>query len=371
MRLSWSSIQKFLSCQRAYELHYIEGLQRKPGADKKNLLRGSAFHVGLDAALQASAAGATDEVMVKAAKFAAENYLTIKQIADKTVYNWTTRQEEPDVEYAQMFNELHWLVPNLLEYHIPMIGLGKRYQVVKRGDVVELGTLKPEEFEQLAIEWKFNVEITSEDTLSGIIDTVLYDTIDDVFLLVDWKTRDGFPNDSMALLDGQLHLYAGVLNTYFGAKIARVAMWQFLTSTPKPASMSVKGIPNTGAASYATTWKHWCETLPYGIDPEKYEEIMRPKMKQDADFQRLVIGEVTKASTHLMFENVQATLASLKASVASELPFPAVLGSSACKWCDFAKLCANAFRYGGDVTEILERDYEKKSGGSLEVENVL
>ncbi len=373
VKISWSAVSNFLACQRKYELANVNGLSRKPSVDSYALMQGSAFHAGLEAALKASFEGYSEPTT--AAKHAAREYLKTATIRNKTKFNWDTRTEEHDSEYYAMMSELSQIVPVLLAYHVPLLQLGDKWRVPSKGEVLgydqtlmdsgEKWYATNPELHEPAIEWQFEHILNADgDYLKGLVDTVLQDIETGEFVVVDWKTRKAFPYDSLALIDGQLHLYAGVLNE-MGADITRVIMWQFKTKIPSKAELSQAKKtymqPSTGRASYDTTWEVWAASLPKGVDPAKYEEEMRPKMKEDSDFQRPIEGRVTESSSSLMFDNVHAALASIKHSKTLET-MPAALGSKACQYCDFARLCANGFRYGGDVTDILERDYVIRDG---------
>lgn len=375
MRLSWSSMQSFLSCQRRYELHYIEGLSKLPSADKYNVMLGSAFHAGIQTAivLLFNEPKSTDKDLVRAAKNSVVEYLDKNTIENKRRYNWEQREYEHDIEYYEMITQVRWAAQEMIEYYLPRIGLGSRYLPTTTGEV--LGYTKGDEeiansdiygtseLHNCAVEWKFEYLLNSEDTLTGIIDTVLWDTVEEEFVLVDWKTRSLFPQRDLALVDGQLPLYAAVLNSW-GARISKVIMWQFLTTTPRPASISKRNNqPNMGAESYNTTWEVWKATLPAGLKAEHYEEEIKPKLKQNSDFQDPVASVVTAESSKMAFDNVYVILDMIKNAVAhnkaSGLGMAAVLGSNACKFCDFLKLCANPLRYGGDMSEMIEREYIK------------
>lgn len=360
MNISWSAIQTFLTCQRRYELTYIEHLS-KPSGDEYNLKLGSAFHEGIEFVLKQYDDDVADyflpEVDVRGAVAAALRWVKEDTIPNKQVYDPASGGQVPDTYYYQTMAKVRNEVVPLLEYHIPLMGIGTKYVPVIKGDLFPIGTVHPDDFTELALEWKLKYPIGDDVFITGIVDAVLRDVETGEYVIVDWKTRGVFPNDDLALVDGQVHLYAAVLNA-MGANISRVAMWQFSTKLPSPASISAKNHrPNTGAASYDTTWDHWVATLPPNISPEKYEEEIRPKLKQNEDYQRIVWGVVTSHSTEMMYRNVLATVEAIQNARESDHGFPAVLGSNACKWCPFLQLCANGLRYGGDVEEFIDRYY--------------
>ncbi len=376
LRLSWSAIQSFLSCQRKYELTYSEGLRRKPSAAHRNLLLGSAFHAGLEAALQFVFGNDwhqtvwTEEWLVTNAIEAAEQYLEENVVHGKMVRD-SRGQLVQDDDYYAMCREVDQLVRVMLRFHIPMIGLGQRYTVPTVSDV--MSGLAPEFRTQPgqepvpAVEWHFEFPIADNTILSGYIDTILWDNFEEEYVLVDWKTRSNFPYDGMAMIDGQLHLYAGVINSMAEHlnsiwPIGRVMMYQMRTKTPSPASINKStGVPNTGAASYDTTWDYWVKTLPKGIKADKFKTLMQPKLKQNEDYQRPIYGAVTDTSTQMALDNVKAAVDAIRAALATGKPLAAILSSNGCKWCDFSPLCVNVLRYGGDATSIITDLYDRKS----------
>lgn len=389
LRVSWSSMQSYLTCPRKYELSYVSGLQRKPSADHRNLMLGSAFHAGIQAALLAEYSSSlhmmamTTEWMVKAAVDAARAYIREHTVTDKMVRDYTAPGAMVlDFDYYNMVREVGVLVVELLRYHIPLLGLGSRYIVPSVGDVVR-GL--PPEYRHAdgadpvpAVEWHFEYPLMDNVTLSGYIDAVLWDTQTNEYVIVDWKTRGNFPFDDDALIDGQLHLYAAVVNDLSeymhgahpeAAPIHNVVMWQFKTKTPSPASISKKTLlPNVGAKSYDTTWEVWCATLPAGINPDDYVDL-KAKMKTDEDFQRRVVAPVTALSTTLARENAEAAVRAIQWQLQSNHPAPAVLSSNGCKFCDFAMLCRNPLRYGGDVQTMLDEHYTTRNTNEEEEDN--
>lgn len=385
LRLSWSSIQSFLSCQRKYDLTYRENIQRIPSAASRLMMLGSTVHAGIEAALQAEFeidyhqnAGRVDW-LVTAAVTRAREYVEQSTIPNKKIKDYSNGGVLTlDQDYYNMMREVSQLAVSLLRFHIPLIGLGDRYLVPTVRDVVS--GLPPEYRHEEgqepipAIEWHFEFPVDENTILSGYIDTILWDTVEQEYVIVDWKTRGSFPDDRMALIDGQLHLYAAVVNSMAEhingvSPINRVMMYQLKTKTPSPASIHAKtGIPNTGARSYDTTWEVWKATLPKGIDPDRYWNVMKDKVKQPSEFQHPVMGAVTDTSSQLAVDNVKAAVYAIRAALESGTPLPAILSSNKCQWCDFTMLCTNVLRYGGDPSSILSEFYQPRSTDAIELE---
>ena len=376
LRLSWSAILAYLKCQRKFELAYGNNLQKIPGAESRALMLGSATHAGVEAALlhNFNTNDSDPYVLVTAAISGVRKYIQVATIRNKTIYNYEYRTLVPDNEYYMMVREVGKLAEELVRFHVPLIGIGTRYLTASTEDVLQNvppNTAKLQKGVKLAtpaIEWNFEYDLGENTILTGTVDTVLWSVEDEGYVVVDWKTRGAFPIDSLAMLDGQTHLYAAVINAfaYHYRKvnpIKAVAMWQLRTKTPSPASISVKtNLPNTGAASYDTTWDYWVETLPAGIDPEKYRELMEPKMKSPDEFQRVLKSVVTEASSALAVENVQVAAESIRAALATGKALPAILSSDGCKFCDFVPICSTALRYGGDVKSVIDHQYMQREG---------
>lgn len=378
LRLSWSAIQSFLACQRRYELSYRENLQRQPNAAQGNLLLGSAVHAGIETALRASFEERHPATAWEVGIRAARRYVQQATVPNRTIrdsYGTTV----PDYEYYSMVKEVEAVAAALLDFHYPQFEIGERFTVPTIAEVLSNTPpakthLRPIEDpnDQPAIEWHFELPLDADTILSGYIDTVLWDVVEQEYVMVDWKTRTQFPSDMMAMIDGQLHLYAGVVNAMAGfygtaTPINKLLMWQLRAKPPQPASISKRnGLPNTGAASYDTTWEIWSATLPRNIRAADYAEIMEGKLKEARDFQRVIPAVVTETSTKLALDNVLAAVASIRAAIATGKPMAAILSANGCKFCDFAMLCANAFRYGGDVAPLVEQFYQPRIADIVE-----
>lgn len=374
LRLSWSAMQTFLACQRKYDLTYRENLQRKPSAAHRNLLLGSAFHAGVEAALQYTfdvdyhQMSGTSTWMVERALEAAETYLTENVVQGKVVTLNGIRTQDDD--YYAMVRDVTQLVRQLIRFHIPAIGLGSRYLVPSLRDVLsgKPPTFAPEpNGEPVPMsEYHFEFPLADNTILSGYIDSVLWDVEEEEYILVDWKTRGKFPHDSMALIDGQIHLYAAILNELAMhinsvKPIYKVVMWQFKTAIPEPASINKKtGKPNTGAKEYWTTWEHWVATLPRGMKAEHYEAEIRHKLKSVDEWQHPVSNMVSDISSKLALDNALAIEYAIRQALDSGVPLPAILSSNGCQWCDFSPLCTSVLRFGGTAEKLLTDLYQPR-----------
>src|SRR5574337_1129219 len=143
MKLSWTAMQNFLSCQRKYELKNIEHLSRIKGVDGRDMFLGSAVHAGINAALlllhkNVNNTNILNELKAAGAK-AAREYINGATIVNKTVWSYEDSCYYPDFDYYTMMGDLAVLAPELTEYHIENIGLGTRWQTVCKGEVLGYG----------------------------------------------------------------------------------------------------------------------------------------------------------------------------------------------------------------------------------------
>lgn len=360
---SWTRMSTFMGCQRKHKLTYVDKLTVIRSTADRALFLGSAFHAGMEAALTQSLYSTlyptvepeyTDRIVSKALG-AARLWLRDNTPEGQLVLDYQTRTEVPDVAFYRMMALLEGTVTDMLRYYIPQLKLGTDWVVVTQGEV--LGNPK---LTAPAIEWEFDgFELDTGYAIKGKADAVLRSK-DGEYVLFDWKTRKAIPDDLQAQLDGQLHLYAAVLRT-MGAPITRVVMCQMRTGLPNPARLSTakktEGQPLTEATSYDSTWEMWSQTLPAGINPAKYENLMRPKLKPSSDYLRFVEGLVTQESSYRALRNALSVMKSIDFAATLGNDVPAVLGSNACQWCPFSRLCANSLRYGGDLTPVIEEYY--------------
>lgn len=346
--MHWSEQQDFLTCPRKYELAHVEKLQKRGGLDRQEMLIGLTVHAAIQRYISLVASGSNPALCLSGAQAAAREFLADAVIENKEKYNYELRRYEPDEGYYAMVKELQVSTSGLIAYHLPRLGIGTRFKVLYRDEVIP-GTDKyiP------AVEWRLEVPDVG---MGGVLDFVAFDTETNEVVLIDWKVRSSFLDTRLAQLDGQLHLYAALAN-HLGANISKVCMYQLRARPPQPAALSKRdGLPLTGAQSYDTTWEYWKSTLPMRVKAEKYEEVIRPKLKTDEDFIQPVFSEVTPASSQSALRNAQA----VSKMIASTTEYPAVLSSFKCRYCEFQQLCSGPLRYNTDVRELISFEYEQR-----------
>jgi CRISPR/Cas system-associated exonuclease Cas4 (RecB family) len=364
MDISWSRLSSAGQCLRQYEMRYIEGLEKVPSVENEGRIFGSAIHAGFEAALRflfarnygnQSVDLGSGSAWITEATRAINFYISTQAVENKMIYNYDTQQKVMDYEYYTMLEEVRQEASAFIRYYLPRVGIGSKYVPVSVSDVLP----NMQEAHIPVVEWEFRLPF-DDHFLVGRIDAVMRDTENGELVMFDWKSRTAMPKDYMALLDGQLHLYAAVINEQ-GGSISRIAMAQMKRGIPKGAELSKKdNLPLTGRASYNMTWESFCASLPASVNPEFYREELAGKLKQfTPDFFNPIFGFVTDVSTQLALANVRAQIGQLEFALKSDV-FPARLSSNACQFCEFSRLCAGAFRYGGDPSEMIERDFQKR-----------
>lgn len=356
---SWSRISTFNTCARKYDLRYVAGYEKKPSVENEGRMFGTAIHAGFAAYITALFHKTPAKLALDVAVAASRASIEEDTVKNKTYFDWNDSTEKPDLDYYLMIEDLFNRAPAFLRFYLPRTEIGTRYLPLSIQDVLPemaMGQYIP------AVEFEFTEPIDEDNTLTGWVDAVLFDTVSDEQVMFDWKSRKAFPRDDMALIDGQLHLYASVLNTQ-GASIRRVCMAQMRTGLPKPAELSKKdNLPLTGRASYDTTWEVWAASLPQAVNAEYYRVEMMDKVKGLEAFWHPVFGYVTDASVALTIDNTKMQIENIN-MVLDNGTLSGVLSYQTCSFCEFAKLCANGFRYGGNVTEILQRDFQQRDSG--------
>lgn len=358
IRLSWTAISAFLGCQRKYELGYYEGIQAQKSAEDVNLILGSAFHAAMEGLLQYDWMCRTrDQKFVMAdginnARFFVNSYFETEIPKDKMYWNEALKQNVLDREFYTMIEDVKLTVREMVAYYLPRTGIGTRFRVANLRKVIP-GSGDPQVDPVPAIEYKFEYPLSSNAVLTGRIDAILWDMENGHYVIADWKTRKAMPDDDLAKLDGQLHLYGAVFGQ-MQANIKDVVMWQFRTQVPKPAAITGKGAVSTAACD--TTEEVWRATLPLGHRAEDYIDIMREKFHPETDYMRLVYGRITETSCKFVLDNARQVAVAIENAIKNE-SFPALYSSNGCRLCAFKRLCAGVFRYGGDATDVLERFY--------------
>lgn len=405
---SWTAMQTFARCNRAFELGYRENIELIPNETNEARLTGMVLHAGMAANLLTQREPLDERI--KIAIKAAERALEQETIPNKLIRGLDGNQVI-DTFYYLMLEGIHQQIPRLLEYIIPQFDLERYYvplagELLPKGDWCKcdicsgsgkvrhgqttcnrcygLGTDKSygrecscviedecqncdstgfaeSKMRQPMVEWKFEFE-----DFTGIIDAVLYDRETGEFIMVDWKFRSKFVADEIAAMDGQLPFYAACLNA-MGAKISQTVMYQVRRAVPKPAVINQNKMPSIAAQD--TTWSYWLETLPSDLrdklDLGEWQVKLEHKLKSETDYINPIAMIVTDKSSEIALNNARMIVAMME--VANRMyddgyAMPATLNDTACKWCDFKMLCRAGLKYGGDTQQLIEDEFQQRRG---------
>jgi hypothetical protein len=356
---SWTEVQLAEECGQKYIWRYQHqtdqgvGIRERVTAESRPMILGSAVHKGIETylRLKSERPTLTHQGRLLLASEATRAYVKKDTKPHQQKWDWGTKQLIFDSDYYAMMTEVADAACEILMHYTPAIPAD--WQIATKDDVLP-SRYDDARGEQLTLEWEIFHTLPGGQGFKGIVDAVIKDGSGNLFL-VDWKVKSKFPWDEMASMDGQLHLYAAVLNAN-GANIKQVCMYQMLSNPPAVCATGTGknlGQILTGAQTYATTWEYWCETAPMGTNLAHYEPIMRPKLKTMDYFIRPVYSPITKASSAFAISNFQKGVDMIEAG-----HLPARVSTYTCQSCFFASLC-DAKRYDTDLDFIIERQFDK------------
>ena len=330
---SWTEMQTYMRCPRAWELSYVERIEARAVEDKVNLIRGRAFHKVMESHLLG------------------HNRQEIAQIL---------RIELSNVQDLEIRGAINDEVQNLYEYHHNQIYMPASHHLATASDVfpdthhkLGLDTTTP------MVEYSFEFE-----GFTGVVDAIIYDASLKAHVIVDWKLRRTMSHPMDIQVDGQLQFYAACLNK-MGANIQAAYMWEFRNAIPKPARINKNGMPSVAAQD--TTWEVWWDSLPYPLpdtlDKAEWQETLTGKVKGKEEYSKAHDIPITPNSSKLAMDNattIEAMIGNALFDLEQGQQMPAWLSSFGCRFCEFNKLCASPLQYGDDPTEMIAEHYQEK-----------
>lgn len=324
LKFSWNGVKNFLSCQRKAELRYKEGIELKDNP-RLPLLTGSAFHEGMAGFLKS---GGT----ISVAREEINTYLGRQR--------YTGDDLDRKLEVDLMLDEAYHTAISMIETYTPLLEMGERYFPVE-------------------VETSFELDCVTY-VFEGRIDAVLYDSVEDKKVLVDWKTTSSLKHPEDIALDNQLHFYALAYKD-----VDSVIYHQFRTKLPQPARITKTG--KLSEANQATTWDVWYSTLPdtyrkqVDKDIDKWKVWAEEKLNPLSNFYSKHEYTVDERSRELTKQNLDSIAISMKDAVYNlnnGHSLPAILSMDKCQFCDYRRLCSGVLRYGGDPAPIIEEFYQ-------------
>lgn len=357
MQISWSGLGSLAHCGQQYNLRYNEHLQKPPSGESLNMTIGSMVHQGFSYALAYFGENGLIDHLEDDAAEGVLAYYRAHLRPDKTCWDYENNDWVPDTEYYQMMEDAYNAAQRIVKYYVGRLGIGTRYFPVRTEDLgLEAG--------EWMVEWDFYAQLPSSDVVvHGFVDAVLWDAEYEQHVVVDWKTRTSFVDPTLQSHDGQLQLYAAVLNNMLwetGTAPIRQALYiQLRQTTPKPAKINKDGTPSKAQSD--STWEVWSKSVELlGIDTRLYFEIMQSKLKLPSDYISIVEVPITQDSSHQAITSV-AQHVYLHDFMDTSGVWPRHLSEHHCKFCEFKRIC-DTERYGGDVATVIEREYEERTG---------
>ncbi len=379
LNLHWSSVLTAAKCLQKYKLSYVDNLQKKAGKDSRAMILGSHVHAGIALALIDAFNGASPEHQLTAAIRGARMYAADNIKTNQTIYDWEKGEDVPDVGYQQMMADILIQAIAVLRYQYPRLGIGTRYRVASTDEVFEDHSDADPERGTPFVEWHFerqssiyngamgldsdgNFTVPLADTfiLGGTVDAVLVDLQTKEYVIIDWKTRAVIPNLALVDLDGQLKLYAAVINAIANARVITQAIqWQLRSVVPKPVVLTEK-TKEVSKANISTTWEVWSESVrAMGLDPEKWRDSMGPKMHPATDYTLAVASPITRASSSVVPQSI-LQYGQIIANAERTGAYPMIPSSMGCQFCSFKRICQTRIN-GGDVDFVIEKEFEQKT----------
>ena len=380
MRLSWSAIKDFMHCHRKYQLGYIEGLVKPDSSDSTTKVIGSHVHAAWEHAMLGVAHDGFVRMsnIIEDGLYGLRNYRAHTLDNNKVIWDYETQQFVPDTGYFTMMEVAFETARAVIEYQMPRFDWN-RYRPATLEDLFgEAATdvlgLSPglKTVTDPLIEWKFEIPLfgitpekpdaDNEHVLVGVIDAVVWDNKQNEFVFLDWKTRRTMPDEQLVALDGQLPLYASIIN-YLAGKllIRRVVMYQFSSNTPNGAKLTQRG--EVSKAIPGSTWDVWSSSVrSLGFNPEQYREEMEPKCQPETHYTLPVSVAINEQVVERMIIHLQEVIIAMQAAYAND-NFPGILSldQGGCAYCWFKNIC-HVYQGGGDPQLVIDREYMVKRG---------
>jgi len=187
----------------------------------------------------------------------------------------------------------------------------------------------------------------------GRLDVVLESVDFGYRVLVDFKTKGGsYRTEEGEALAAQIGLYQHVLWLAHGIHTPIGLLFQIKARSPETPTLNKNG--TMSRRKLVSTWEVYEDALlKAGLDPNEYEEEMRPKLAAVEWFRKTEVVR-TGTITQRVWNNFQEQVYHMN----RDTTYPRVLSPTTCQGCAFNTLC-NAWLYGHDEDAIIEEQYEQ------------
>ena len=320
--VSVSQLQTYMSCPKKWAYNYIERLT--PRIERPYLSIGKLCHKGMETAMRVKW-GLDNDSLCDPKHILEEALLAMGEEWEKYMSsNCFLEEEIPEQEQIladakSVFTQAFW------EFDI------EKYEVLT---VYKDGEPIP------ALELHFLMPCPGSKGVHGYIDAILRDKDTGFIWCTDYKFRKSLSPDDEEAFNIQNAVYARACSK-MGINITGTMTWQHV-NTPAADPAQLKN----GAFSRAkikTTWEHYAHTLEIaGVDPEDYEEEMKPKLS-DIEWYRATYEYRNADTVQSIWEQsvVPASWAIKKAYKANN---PRFFYPWNCKMCQYGNLCQAELR---------------------------
>lgn len=261
-------------------------------------------------------------------------------------------------EWFDTFETANGLITRTLDN----LEVPEKYSIATAGE-------KNEPLVEFRLEWP----LPDGTMFVGYLDAVLIDRELDQAVVVDWKTKRTFIDESEYELDQQLPLYAHALHQITNLNVQFALLYQIKSRLPATPSVNKNG--QLSRSKITCDWETYRDFAigRYTDDPTMVEALhnegeinttvlraaaqavygdMREKL-QDAEFFRPLVRFIPSRITQIYWDNMVRSAQQIKE--ATEFPF--ALNTFTCRGCFFQRFCS-ALVQGSDPNDLIGAVYQ-------------
>ena len=336
--VSVSQLQTYMGCPKKWAYNYIERLT--PRVERPYLSIGKLCHKGMETAMRVKW-GLDNDSLCGPEHILEEALLAMREEWKKYMSsNCFLEEEIPEQEQIladaeSVFTQAFW------EFDI------EKYEVLT---VYKDGEPIP------ALELHFLMPCPGSKGLHGYIDAILRDKQSGFVWCTDYKFRKSLSPNEEEAFNVQNAVYTRAC-AKMGIDITGTMTWQHINT---PASDPVQLKNGTfSRAKIKTTWEHYAHVLEMaGVDPEDYEEEMKPKLS-DIEWYRATYEYRNSDTVQSVWEQsiVPTSWAIKKAYKTNN---PRFVYPWNCKMCQYGNLCQAELR-GHDAEFLRNTEYTTRN----------
>lgn len=336
--VSISQLQTYMSCPKKWAYNYIERLT--PRVERPYLSIGKLCHKGMETAMRVKWSLDNDslygpEHLLEEALLAMreewKKYMSSNCFLEEEI----PEQEQILADAESVFTQAFW------EFDI------EKYEVLT---VYKDGEPIP------ALELHFLMPCPGSKGLHGYIDAILRDKQSGFVWCTDYKFRKSLSPNEEEAFNVQNAVYTRAC-AKMGIDITGTMTWQHVNTPASDPAQLKNG--TFSRAKIKTTWEHYAHVLEMaGVDPEDYEEEMKPKLS-DIEWYRAAYEYRNSDTVQSVWEQsvVPASWAVKRAYKANN---PRFVYPWNCKMCQYGNLCQAELR-GHDAEFLRSTEYTTRN----------